>query len=142
VNCVASEGKEVSAGAVIGSTVAWLLAVFLSLACLFVGLGLFRTVPIFSGLFKDIGVRVPIATRLLLFNYVWLCPVVFGGIAILTIVAQWRLREIEKRLTAVAGGLVVALGCANLMVFVLYLPLIDLAKERDEVTFNCTNVSY
>jgi len=94
-----------------------------------IGFGLFQATPIFRDLFNGLGVDLPVATKFLLANYVWLYPVFFGGAAILLIVCEFAVHEKRRRLTATIIIFSASVSSLAVAYFILYLPCFDLVVK-------------
>jgi hypothetical protein len=106
--------------------VSWLFALVCCLYYLLAYLGLASATPIFAKMFEGLEVALPLPTRLLMASYSWLFPVFFVGAVILTIAKQFV--PLEKRPLRLANLFLIVVGVAfaPLVVFTLYLPLLDL----------------
>ena len=51
-----------------GKTLAWIIAIFISLGCLFTCFVLLRSIRMFDELFKGLGMELPVATKFLISN--------------------------------------------------------------------------
>ena len=123
------ESPEIERRNLAGEIFAWALSVLVSLICLFVGLVLSRTTPIFRDLFQGLGVELPLTTRFLIANYFWLYPSLFGGLAILAIAKEFRVRGTRRRLSSSGIILLAAISSVGLERFIMYLPLLDLIQK-------------
>jgi type II secretory pathway component PulF len=126
------ESSEIERRNLIGEVFAWAVSVLVSLICLFVGLVLSRTTPVFRELFQGLGVELPLTTRFLIANYFWLYPSLFGGLAILSIVKEFRVRGTRRRLSASGIILLAAISSVGLERFIMYLPLLDLIQKLNQ----------
>jgi type II secretory pathway component PulF len=90
---------------------------------------LVRSIEIFNTLFQGLGVQLPGATRFLLVTYVWLFPFLFVGAAILVIAKELVMRDVRGRLAATLVIFVAAASSVGLVVFVLYLPVLELLRK-------------
>lgn len=84
-------------------------------------------------LFKNIGVELPQATRLLIATYSWLYPLLFGGAAALVVAKEFVLRDVRHRLAVTLIIFVAAVFSAGLVQKVLYLPLLDLVQKLNQI---------
>jgi type II secretory pathway component PulF len=107
----------------------WAASMLVSLDSLFACLVLVRSMGIFSTLFQGLGVELPGATRFLLATYVWLFPVFFVGAAVLVIAKEFVMRDVRGRLAATLLIFVTAASFVGMVVFVLYLPLLELVRK-------------
>ena len=80
-------------------------------------------------MFKGLGVHLSYATKVLIANYIWIYPLLFGGAGpSLTprrfwsaeLAGDFKLVECFSQLTAASAGLVI---------IVLYLPLLNLIRK-------------
>jgi type II secretory pathway component PulF len=113
----------------LAQTVAWCFAAIVSFICVLSALLLPRAASIFRNLFDGLGVQLPLFTKFLLSNGVWLGPIFLTGIAIAIIVRQIVVADIRRRLVETAVAFVVAFGLVNLFVVTLYWPLFDLIHK-------------
>jgi hypothetical protein len=67
---------------------AWVAAIFVSLWCIYICLVLVPSIGIFKELFKGLGVELPLVTRFFIATYIWLCPLLFVGAAVLVIAKE------------------------------------------------------
>jgi len=102
------------------------LAVFVSLGCLTSSLVLAKEVPIFGGLFQGLEVDLPFATRFLVANYGWISAL-FVGEAVLPTVTEFLIPATRRLI--ITGSAFAALA---LVVFIPYLPLIELARKAGQ----------
>ncbi len=102
------------------------LAVFVSLGCLTSSLLLAKEVPIFGGLFQGLEVDLPFATRFLVANYGWISAL-FVGEAVLPTVTEFLIPATRRLI--ITGSAFAALA---LVVFIPYLPLIELARKAGQ----------
>ena len=107
------------------------LAVFVSLGCLTSSLLLAKEVPIFGGLFQGLEVDLPFATRFLVANYGWISALFVGGAVALPTVTESLIPAARHRLI-IAGAAFAATCCPCASVFILYLPLIELARKAGQ----------
>ena len=104
-------------------------SILVSFGCLFACLVLVQSIEIFNTLFQGLGVELPGATRFLLATYVWLFPFLFVGAAILVIAKEFVMRDVRGRLAATLVIFVTAASSVGLVVFVLYLPVLELLRK-------------
>ena len=85
--------------------------------------------PSFVKLFEGLGVDLPLPTRFLMATYSWLFPLFFVGAVILTIAKQFV--SLDKVRLRIANLILIFVGVvfAPLVIFVLYLPLLDLVHK-------------
>src|SRR5262245_30986638 len=86
-----------------GTILAWTLAIFISLGCLFTCFVLLRSIRMFDEMLKGLGVELPVATKFLITNYVWLFPAFYGGAAVFSLVKELIVRSVPRRLVASAA---------------------------------------
>ena len=115
-----------------GEILAWALSIFVSVICLFVGFAFLRATPSFRELFKGLGVELPLPTKILIMNYSWLCPLLFGGVAVALIVKEFIMRGTTRRLVATGILFLVAISLSEALHYVLYLPLLDLIQKLNQ----------
>jgi hypothetical protein len=108
------------------------LAVFVSLGCLTSWLLLAKVVPIFGGLFKGLEVDLPFATRFLVANYGWISALFVGGAVVLPTVGEFLIPATRRRLITTGSAFAATVASLALVVFVLYLPLIELARKAGQ----------
>ncbi len=106
------------------------LAVFVSLGCLTSSLLLAKEVPIFGGLFQGLEVDLPFATRFLVANYGWISAL-FVGEAVLPTVTEFLIPA-TRRLIITGSAFAATVASLALVVFILYLPLIELARNAGQ----------
>jgi type II secretory pathway component PulF len=111
---------------------AWGASLFVSLCCIYVCVILTRSTGIFRGLFKDLGVELPLSTRFLVATYSWLYPLFFVGAAILVIAKDFLLRDMGRRLATTAIIFVIAISSVAMAQYVLNLPLLDLVQKLSQ----------
>jgi hypothetical protein len=126
------ESPEIQRRNLTGEILAWTLSVLVSLICLFIGFVLSRITPIYSDLFKRLGVELPLTTRFLIANYFWLYRLLFGGLAFLAIGKEFWMRGIRHRLSSSGIILLAAILSVGLDRFIMYLPLFDLAQKLSQ----------
>ena len=107
------------------------LAVFVSLGCLTSSLLLAKVVAIFGGLFKGLEVALPFATRFLVANYGWISALFVGGAAVLPTVTEFLIPA-TRRLIITGSAFAATVASLALVVFILYLPLIELARKAGQ----------
>jgi hypothetical protein len=115
-----------------GKTLAWIIAMFISLGCLFTCFVLLRSIRMFDELFKGLGVELPVATKFLISNYVWIFPAFYGGVAVFSIGKELIVRSVPRRLVTSAAVVVAAVASLGLLHFVLYLPVLNLARKLNQ----------
>jgi hypothetical protein len=115
-----------------GKILAWIIAIFISLGCLFTCFVLLRSIRMFDELFKGVGVELPVATKFLISNYVWIFPAFYGGAAVFSIVKELIVRSVPRRLVTSAAVVVAAVASLGLLHFVLYLPVLNLARKLNQ----------
>lgn len=106
------------------------LAVFVSLGCLTSSLVLAKEVPIFGGLFQGLEVDLPFATRFLVANYGWISAL-FVGEAVLPTVTEFLIPA-TRRLIITGSAFAATVASLALVVFIPYLPLIELARKAGQ----------
>jgi hypothetical protein len=111
---------------------AWGASLFVSLCCIYVCLILTRSTGIFRGLYKDLGVELPLATRFFVAAYPWLYPLFFVGAAILVIAKEFVVRDMGRRLATTAIIFVIAISSVAMVQYVLNLPLLDLVQKLSQ----------
>jgi hypothetical protein len=74
------------------------VAFFASFAGLRVWLLLFRSAGILGEMFKGLGVHLPFAKKVLISNYIWIYPLLFGGAAASLIANEILVRDTSRRL--------------------------------------------
>jgi hypothetical protein len=74
------------------------VAFFASLACLTVWLLLVHSTDILAEVFKGLGVQLSYATKVLISNYTWIYPLLFGGAAASLIANEILVRDTSRRL--------------------------------------------
>jgi type II secretory pathway component PulF len=116
-----------------GNGFAWVASLLVSLCCIYVCVILTRSTGIFTGLFKDLGVELPLATRFLVATYSWLYPLLFVGAAVLVIAKEFVLRDIQRRLATTVIIFVVAVSSVGLVQYVLNMPLLDLVRKLSQI---------
>ena len=107
------------------------LAVFVSLGCLTSSLLLAKVVPIFGGLFTGLEVHLPFATRFLVANYGWICALFAGGAVALPTATEFLIPA-TRRLIITGSAFAATVASLALVVFVLRLPLIELARKAGQ----------
>ena len=108
------------------------LAVFVSLGCLTSSLLLAKEVPIFGGLFQGLEVDLPFATRFLVARYGWISALFVGGAAVLPPVTEFLIPATRRRLIITGSAFAATVASLALVVFILYLPLIELARKAGQ----------
>ena len=108
------------------------LAVVVSLGCLTSSLLHAKVVPIFGGLSKGLEVDLPFATRFLVANYGWISALFVGGAVVLPTVTEFLIPATRRRLIITDSDFAATVACLALVVFVLYLPLIELAGKSGQ----------
>ena len=110
----------------------WIMWLFALVCCLYYLVAYFElagAAPIFAKLFKELGVELPLLTRLLMANYSWLFPVLFVGAVILTIAKEFlTVKRLPLRVVNLFLG-VVGIGFVPLALLALYMPLFDLIRK-------------
>lgn len=107
----------------------WVASMLVCLGCLWTCLVLVSSMGIFNTMFQGLGVELPGATRFLLATYLWLFPIFLVGAAILVIAKEFVMRDVRGRLAATLVIFVTAASFVGLVVFVLYLPLLELVRK-------------
>jgi hypothetical protein len=121
--------EEAPAKPIPAKILAWILAIFVSLGCLFTCLVLLRSIRMFDEMFKGLRVELPAPTKYLMTNYVWLFPAFYGGAAVFSMVKELVVRSVPRRLVTTAAVVMAAVASLGLLHFVLYLPVMDLAQK-------------
>lgn len=116
-----------------GKGLAWVAALLVSLCCICICVFLLRSTGVFTELFKSIGIELPLATRLLIVTYPWLYPLLFVGAAVLVIAKEFALRDVRRRLAATVIIFAAVVSSAELMQYVLNLPLLDLVQKLNQI---------
>jgi hypothetical protein len=106
-----------------GIALARTLAVLVSLGCLTSSLLLAKVVPIFGGPLKGREVDPPFAARFLVANYGSISALVVGGVVVLPVATTFLITGYTFAATVASLALVV---------FILYLPLIELARKAGQ----------
>src|SRR4030095_3322008 len=114
------------------NTLAGIIAIFISLGCLFTCFVLLRSIRMFDELFKGLGVELPVATKFLISNYVWIFAAFYGGAAFFSIGKELIVRSVPRRLVTSAAVVVAAVASLGLLHFVLYLPVLNLARKLNQ----------
>jgi hypothetical protein len=107
------------------------LAVFVSLGCLTSSLLLAKVVAIFGGLFKGLEVALPFATGFLVANHGWISALFVGGAVVLATVKEFLIPA-TRRLIITGCAFAATVASLALVVFILYLPLIELARNAGQ----------
>lgn len=104
----------------------WYLAFIGCIYYGFLGFVFLKTVPIFTKLFDELGVEIPLPARLLLSNYIWLVPVFYLAAIALTTIKQ--LTFFDERQNRIANRFLLFAGAIfpPLLVLALYSPLLFL----------------
>jgi hypothetical protein len=123
------ESEETKLGRVPWKILAWAFAVFVAAICVETGYALFRSTVIFRTLFQDLGLDLPIATKLLVSNCVWIYPLLFGGGAIFLIAKEFMIAEPKRRLVTSGIVVVVAWALAGSAHYLLNLPMLGLVEK-------------
>ena len=108
------------------------LAVLVSLGCVTSLLLLAKVLPIFGGLFKGLEVHLPFATRFLVANYGWISALFVGGAVVLPTVTEFLIPATRRRLIITGSAFAATVASLALVVFILYLPLIELARNAGQ----------
>jgi len=108
---------------------AWALSILVSLVFLVFCVGLLKSIRMFDEMFKNLDVQLPLPTRFLVANYVWLFPLFYGGGAAFLIVKEFVMRSVPHRLITSALVLVAGMWSLGLLHFVLYLSVFDLMRK-------------
>ena len=109
-----------------------IMAIFASIGCLTASVLLAKVVPIFAELFKGLEVVLPFATRILVTPYVWISALFVGGAVMLPIVTEFMIPATRRRLIISSSALAASVVSVGLVVFVLYLPLFELARKAGQ----------
>jgi hypothetical protein len=91
--------------------------------------GTFRTAAIFKSLFEILNLELPLLTRFLIASYGWFCPLLFISVVALTVAKQFFVIETKRDRIINVYLVVVAVFAAPVMIFVLYLPLLNLIHK-------------
>jgi type II secretory pathway component PulF len=107
----------------------WLLTI---LACAYIasmGVSLYRSAAVFGTMFASMAVEIPVVTRLVIGNYQWICPLLFGGAVALLIAKQFLIRNKWQNVTATCAATLFVNLAGSVMVQALYRPLFDMLEK-------------
>jgi len=109
-----------------------IMAIFASIGGLTASVLVAKVVPIFAELFKGLEVELPFATRILVTHYVWISALFVGGAVILPIVTELMIPATRRRLIMSSSAFAASVVSVGLVVFVLYLPVFELARKAGQ----------
>ena len=109
-----------------------IMAIFASIGGLTASVLVAKVVPIFAELFKGLEVELPFATRILVTHYMWISALFVGGAVILPIVTELMIPATRRRLIISSSAFAASVVSVGLVVFVLYLPVFELARKAGQ----------
>jgi type II secretory pathway component PulF len=113
----------------VGRSLSWFATAIVAFSCALCAPVLVRVIPIYSSMFRQVGVELPWPTRFLLTSYSWLLPVFFIGLAIFVIWKECSARELRRKFLLTARVFIAAVFTMVLVIFLLYLPVLTLASK-------------
>jgi type II secretory pathway component PulF len=108
------------------------MAIFASIGNLTASVRLATVVPIFGELFQGLEVELPFATKILVTYYMWISALFVGGAVILPIVTEFMIPATRRRLIIRSSAFAASVVFVGLVVFVLYLPVLELARKAGQ----------
>lgn len=103
----------------------WMVAIIAATYLGWLGFSLYRATAAFNDLYDSLNANLGGRAGFFIHNYRWICPLVFGGAAILVCAKEFFLRQNWLRLM-ITIGTASALGeLANGLAFLLYSPAFD-----------------
>ncbi len=109
-----------------------IMAIFASIGGLTASVLVAKVVPIFAELFKGLEVELPFAARILVTHYMWISALFVGGAVILPIVTELMIPATRRRLIISSSAFAASVVSVGLVVFVLYLPVFELARKAGQ----------
>jgi len=105
--------------------VTWVVATIAVIYLAWLGFTLYRTTAAFDDLYADMNANLWGRTWFFIHNYRWVCPLVFGGAAILVFAKEFFLRQNWLRLAITVGTVSILGELANSLATLLYSPIFD-----------------
>jgi type II secretory pathway component PulF len=128
---VATQGiglPEHDRNAVRGSILTWIATIPACVYCLWIGSSLYYTTGKFAELFNSFGGQLPTSTFLVVENYRWYYPLLFGGATVVLIAKQFFVRRKWISLAITLGAVITVGVITNEIAKALYRPVIDQGK--------------
>jgi type II secretory pathway component PulF len=111
-----------------------IMAMFASIGYRTASVLLAKVVPIFAALFKGLEVELPFTTRILVTHDRWISAWFLGGAVILPIVTEFLISATRRCLIISSSAFAASAASVGLVVFVLYLPVFELARKAGQAT--------
>ena len=110
------------------SAFAWAATAITCLYCAWLAVVLWRQAGTFGEIFRGMGYQLPTSTRFVV-ESVWIYPLLFGILALLTVVKEWMVRD--KRLSVILSFLVMMLGhwAADAVTSLYLRPLLEIMHK-------------
>jgi hypothetical protein len=103
----------------------WVVAIIAAIYLGWLGFSLYRSTAAFNDLYLTMNANLSGRAGFFIHNYRWICPLVFGGTAILVFVKEFFLQQNWLRLMITIGAASVLGELANGLALLLYSPAFD-----------------
>ena len=121
--------QRIEAGRRRAEALGWVASALVAVCCLSAAAALLKLTPVFAELFRGLGVELPGVTRFVIATSSWFLPILFVGAAIAVIAKEFMMCDAGSRLATTLVIFVAAGSCVGLVVFAMYLPLLEMVRK-------------